>query len=132
MSANNNSPIETSSAFARNSAHVALFVARVKPGGAWDYKQFSTSERNFERFGNFHYGAVGGAAGFTVDQLLRAAGFVQKWFGDSEGDGGSVNIANALTGDGGDPPFADQARDQDAIKEGFSYYIKKFVKKVCK
>ena len=42
------------------------------------------------------YGAVAAAAGFNDGQILKAAGFVQKWFGDTEGDGGTVNIINGL------------------------------------
>ena len=113
------------------SSFIGSFVARVKPGGPWDYKSQSTPEHNYEAFGNFHYGAVAAAAGFNDGQILKAAGFVQKWFGDTEGDGGTVNIINALTGKGGEEPYQDQIRDQANIKLGIYYYIHKFVLKDC-
>jgi RHS repeat-associated protein len=102
--------------------HISGFAGRVMPGGPWDYKQRDVAGGSFIPFGNFNYGAAGAAAGFSEGQLLRAAGFVQKWFGDSEGDGGSVNIINALTGTGGQSPFQDQDVDQENIKLGILYY----------
>lgn len=44
----------------------AWFYERVKYGGVWDYK---TQSWSLENFGNFHYGAVGTAAGIP-DSIL--------------------------------------------------------------
>lgn len=50
------------------------FYEQVRNGGPWDYKKGGSE---FEDFGNFHYGAVGTAAGFSSAILLRAAGAAQ-------------------------------------------------------
>jgi RHS repeat-associated protein len=109
-------------------AHVLNFALAVMPHGPWDYKR---QGEQYEAFGNFNFGATGEAAGFTEGTLLRAAGFIQKHFGDSPGDGGAVNLANVLSGQGGDPPFEDQVRDQENIKAGINYYHHRFVLKDC-
>lgn len=119
--------------FARVTGHIANFANLVKPGGKWDYKTQSNAEHNYEEFGNFNFGATGGAAGFSLDILLRAAGYVQQHWGDKNapGVGGSVSLTDVLSGKGGEAPFGDQASDQAAIKRGYSYYIRKFVLQVC-
>jgi RHS repeat-associated protein len=109
-------------------AHVLNFATAVMPYGPWDYKR---QGEQYEAFGNFNFGATGAAAGFTEGRLLRGAGFIQKHFGDSPGDGGAVSLANVLSGQGGDAPFEDQLRDQENIKAGINYYQHKFVLKDC-
>lgn len=44
------------------------FYQQVRRHGPWDYKQRG---KGFESFGNFHYGAVGHAAGISDEILLR-------------------------------------------------------------
>lgn len=44
------------------------FYQQVRRHGPWDYKQRG---KGFESFGNFHYGAVGHAAGISDEVLLR-------------------------------------------------------------
>lgn len=46
------------------------FYEQVKNKGPWDFKQ----KGSFEKYGNFHYGAVGYAGGIPESLLLRAAG----------------------------------------------------------
>ncbi len=48
------------------------FYTQARNRGPWDSKQLS---KEYEAFGNVHSGAVGIAAGFSEDVLLRAAGF---------------------------------------------------------
>lgn len=48
------------------------FYQQVRLHGPWDYK--TRIVRQYENFGNFHYGAVGTAAGISASILLRAAG----------------------------------------------------------
>ncbi len=50
------------------------FYTQVRNRGPWDYTQIS---KEYEAFGNFHYGAVGVAVGFSEEVLLRAAGLAQ-------------------------------------------------------
>jgi YD repeat-containing protein len=109
-------------------SHMLNFATAVMPYGPWDYKR---QGEQYEAFGNFNFGAAGSAAGITQGRLLRGAGFVQKWAGDSYGDGGRVSLANVLSGTGGEEPFEDQVRDQENIKAGINYYQHKFVLKDC-
>ena len=118
-------------AFAKIVGHAANFANLVRKSGDWDYKKYSNAQHNYETFGNFHFGAVAAAAGFAEGTILRAAGFIQKMFGDSPGDGGNISLLGILT-NGGSAPFEDQLRDQDNIKLGISYYQHKFVRKDCK
>jgi RHS repeat-associated protein len=54
----------------------AWFAEKVKPGGEWDYKRRGSA---YEAFGNYNYGAVGAAIGYTTPILLRAAGCGSKY-----------------------------------------------------
>lgn len=112
-------------------AHVLNFATAVMPHGPWDYKRQGNPPEQYEAFGNFHYGATAAAAGFSQGTILRGAGWIQKHFGDSPGDGGAVSLANVLSGEGGSEPFEDQVRDQVNIKAGVNYYQRKFVLKDC-
>jgi hypothetical protein len=113
--------------------HINWFAAMVIKGGSWDYKrQNPPGTQRYTPFGNFHYGAVARAAGFSAGIALRAAGFIQKWLGDHAGDGGEVGLINVLSGKGGKEPFQDQVEDQENIKAGMAYYEAKFVRKDCK
>ena len=116
---------------ARFIAHVAWFAGMVAPHGPWDYKQTDVKGGTYIPFGNFNFGVVGMAAGFSEAQLLRAAGVVQYWVGNAPGNGGAVNLINALLGTGGQEPFLDQRVDQENIKAGINWYRHKFVLKDC-
>ncbi|TFY93693.1 bacteriocin [Pseudomonas nabeulensis] len=85
------------------------FYTQVRNRGPWDYKQIS---KEYEAFGNFHYGAVGIAAGFSEEVLLRAAGFAQSRAGSDEPEFGHW---------WGKAPFGDDPVDQYWIKEGMKY-----------
>ncbi|MDX6020933.1 polymorphic toxin type 44 domain-containing protein [Scandinavium sp. V105_16] len=87
----------------------AWFYKQVRGHGPWDYKQRG---RQFENFGNFHYGAVGHAAGIPDAVLLRGAGWAQNRAGTS----------NAEFGDWyGSSPYGDDPDDQAWIKMGINY-----------
>jgi putative RNase toxin 44 of polymorphic toxin system len=86
----------------------------VNKGGPWDYKQ--QGKDNID-FGNFNYGAVGTAFGFSEETLLRAAGWAQRkdktWkpkYGEATGG----------------PPYGDDPRDQEQIRKGIRYYKCRF------
>lgn len=85
------------------------FYTQVRNRGPWDYKKIS---REYEAFGNFHYGAVGTAAGFSEEVLLRAAGLAQSRAGTDKPEFGRW---------WGEAPFGDDPVDQYWIKEGIRY-----------
>ncbi|ASQ77418.1 hypothetical protein B1023_13640 [Enterobacter hormaechei] len=59
------------------------FYQMVRNHGPWDYKQ---GRAEYANFGNFHYGAVGAAAGIPEGILLRGAGTAQILAGTSDPD----------------------------------------------
>lgn len=85
------------------------FYSQVRNRGPWDYKQRG---RHYANFGNFHYGAVGRAAGFSLGILLRAAGVAQVLAGTSEEESWLGLLS---------PPYGDDEVDQYWISEGFEY-----------
>jgi hypothetical protein len=109
--------------------HILWFRDQVKKGGPWDYNhsKMRTPEEikssMYDSFGNFHYGAVGAAAGFDLPTLLRAAGYAQETSGDTKGTGGwSGGLVGVFTGINSKAPYGDKAEDQEAIKQGYAYY----------
>lgn len=88
---------------------LSWFYMQVKNRGPWDFKQKGAQ---YESFGNFHYGAVGTAAGFSRETLLRAAGLAQSFAGTTRGDFGKWWA---------DAPFGDDPRDQYWIERGIEY-----------
>jgi hypothetical protein len=85
------------------------FYKQVKNRGPWDFKQKGAQ---YESFGNFHYGAVGTAAGFSKETLLRAAGAAQSLAGTSNDSFGKWWST---------APFGDDPRDQYWIEQGIDY-----------
>jgi RHS repeat-associated protein len=86
------------------------FYNAVRNSGPMDYKQ---SGSQFQAFGNFNYGAVGAAAGFFDQVLLRAAGWAQQRAGTS---------TPAWGGPLGGSPYGDDPNDQQMIQNGIDYY----------
>lgn len=112
----------------------AWFIERLAPGGEMDYKLLGR-QRMYEDFGNFNYGAVALAFGFSENAALRAAGLVQTIV-DTTRKLGKDDIAGAAAYGLhhsmdflGQPPYGDQERDQEMIKNGFRYFREVFVKK---
>lgn len=93
------------------------FYLKVRNGGPWDYKK--TRRRQYEDFGNFHYGVVGSAAGFSEATLLRMAGHVRA---GNPGSGAAPSLLQGLMGVGGIAPFGDDENDQYWISKGIQYY----------
>ena len=92
------------------------FYEAVRTGGKWDYKTVH-KDLSYARFGNFHYGIVGRAVGFSELTLLN--------------EGGRVNTADDGAGKPGNPffyysdgipPYGDQWQDHWDIKQGFEYW----------
>ena len=116
--------------------HARWFYDQVKAGGDWDFKLRDKESINrglrskFEAFGNFAYGAMGRAAGFSPDQLFRLAGHYQT---DPRGTGGIPSgIFNSLLGRGGKAPYGDEWTDFANITQGIKYYRMKFIDKTCR
>ncbi|MBG0656388.1 hypothetical protein I4P16_13360 [Enterobacter hormaechei] len=87
----------------------AWFYQQVRGHGPWDYKQHG---RQFESFGNFHYGAVGHAAGISGEVLLRGAGWAQSRAGTT---------VPAFGDWFGSTPYGDDPNDQYWIRAGIDY-----------
>ena len=83
--------------------------SKVRTGAEWDYKKDGHPEN--EHVGNFNYGVVGRAAGFSEEELLRGAGIYQMTSGTSQEEYGGVFA-----------PYGDDPVDQSAIRLGFSFY----------
>ncbi|MBT9582089.1 hypothetical protein IV102_02000 [bacterium] len=82
----------------------------VRLGGPWDFKQRGAPGQ-YEKFGNFHFGAVGHAFGCSDQVLLRGAGWAQTKSGN-RGSGGAPL---------GDPPYGDDMKDQIQILRGIRW-----------
>lgn len=94
----------------------------VHGGAQWDFKQLG---KEYEDFGNFHYGAVGAAMGYTLDTLQRMAGWAQIRAGSANGTfGENPGLFGSMFGVGGVAPFRDDTRDQAQIVKGYEYYEK--------
>jgi hypothetical protein len=97
------------------------FYKQVRGYGPWDYKRINVSL--YEDFGNFHYGAVGAAFGYSEETLLRMAGWAQARAGSTAGTRGvAPYMLNGLLGIGGAAPFKDDWIDQYWISQGVKYY----------
>lgn len=86
------------------------FYQMVRNHGPWDYKQ---SHPQYANFGNFHYGAIGAAAGIPDGVLLRGAGAAQILAGTSN----PVEFAQYHAVDA----YGDDPVDQSWIKAGIDY-----------
>lgn len=82
----------------RHGPEFGWFKSMVDYGQPWDYKSLDPMLPELQNFGNFHYGAVGSAAGFPSAILKGAAGFAHwragskpshwwSWFDDSRDTG---------------------------------------------
>jgi Bacterial toxin 44 len=98
-----------------------MWITLVKSGGAWDLKQrkylgtsakytFRGKLKNGEYIGNFHYGYMGKAVGYSDTVLKSAAGAYQIKSGTS-----SVKFWKS---------YFDDPSDTSAIKDGISLYKK--------
>ena len=85
------------------------FYNQVRNRGPWDFKQ---GKSQYENFGNFHFGAVGEAAGIPEGVLLRGAGAAQKLAGTSVPDFAKYP---------GPDSYGDDPSDQTWIRAGIDY-----------
>jgi RHS repeat-associated protein len=87
------------------------FYQQVRNRGPWDYKQLG---KQYEDFGNFNYGVTGSALGIPDWLLLRAAGYASTKADRSR--------AKKWGHWWGGPPYGDDPRDQQKIREGIQYW----------
>jgi hypothetical protein len=112
----------------------AWFIERLAPGGEMDYKLLGR-QGIYEDFGNFNYGAVALAFGFSENAALRAAGLIQiivdttKKLGRDDIAGAASYGLHHSMDFLGQPPYGDQKKDQEMIKNGFRYFREVFIKK---
>lgn len=85
------------------------FYNQVRNRGPWDFKQ---DKPQYENFGNFHFGAVGEAAGIPEGIISRGAGATRKLTGASAPD-----FSKYLKPDS----YGDDPIDQTWIKAGIDY-----------
>lgn len=90
--------------FGVNFSDVTNFVAKVRDYGPQDYKNIIKGSADF---GNFNYGAVGGAYGFSRQTLLNRAANVQT-------------ASDLLTGRG--LRLSDNLDDPEQISRGYQYF----------
>lgn len=92
------------------SVNISLVLQAGSRAWPWDYK--NQLGRQYENFGNFHYGAVGIAAGIKPEILLRGAGIAQILAGTSSPDFENYQ---------GPDPHGDDPTDQTWIRAGIDY-----------
>jgi hypothetical protein len=99
----------------------------VRNKGPWDFKQ---QGRQYQEFGNYHYGLVGSAAGFPDELLLRAAGWAPMRAGTSADTWQSAPFLDQLQPfmpwPWGRPPYGDDPMDQLLIRMGSSDYARMY------
>ncbi len=88
------------------------FILAVRSGGRWDYKR---QGRQYEKFGNFNYGATGRALGLHEELLLRGAGAYQIFSGTSRYEYGLPTDIKSSS-------YGDDPRDQEMIRQGIIFY----------
>jgi len=110
------------------------FIEHLAPKGEMDYKLLGRN-RLYEDFGNFNYGAVALAFGLSENAALRAAGLLQTIVNTqnklkkSDFSDAAIHGVRHSIDFLGSPPYGDQKRDQEMIKNGFRYFREVFLKK---
>lgn len=96
------------------------WLNRVREGGAWDDKSQHPGARldQYERQGNYSYGATAAALGLPEEIALRGAGLVQRVGAVTDALNGRPIRERA---GGFRAPYGDDPRDQRSIKEGYAY-----------
>jgi Bacterial toxin 44 len=88
----------------------------LNPGSEWDFKRLGSQ---YDAAGNFTFGAVGTALGYSPTELLNGAGLAKMYRLARKG-----NISDALSNGlpGLIPPFGNQAGKQGEILQGVGYF----------
>ncbi len=106
-----------------------LFKEMVQTGGPWDYKSPRLGDnlvnKEYEDFGNWHYGYVGEEAGIPSSTLQQRAGVEQikqgtskpEWGKPSWGPGGCGEGLNPFGGSG---TYGDDPHDNEVLRKGIA------------
>jgi RHS repeat-associated protein len=112
---------DNDSGFGALVASEVWFYNQVRLGGPWDFKHGPWPNRDdYEDFGNFNYGAAGSAFGYDGWTLQNEAGIAQQK------DPGSRSVGRGVPGNrfkpgSGVPPYGDEPKDNQWIKNGIEY-----------
>ena len=87
------------------------FINQVKTGGPWDYKR---GDPTYQDYGNWHFGIVAKAAGFSDRTTLTGAGLAHRR--DNRGRYDPTGTPFILA------PYWDDPRDQVMIARGINYF----------
>jgi type VI secretion system secreted protein VgrG len=99
--------------------NVGWYYDHVKNRGPWDYKQLG---KQYENFGNFHFGATACAFGFPEGIGLREAGRAQQAAGTSRPEWGDPGPREMyVIGGGGKAPYGDDPNDSYWISQGYTW-----------
>jgi RHS repeat-associated protein len=97
---------------------LGVFIANVRTGGPMDFKQ--GGQRQFEPFGNFNFGAVGSALGYSDDFLLAGAGAAQVITDINRARRGQSRLGEGVPFF--QTPFGDSRRDRAQIQAGINAF----------
>jgi len=88
------------------------YVTVTAGGGPWDYKYYHGQPHpEYDNFGNFNYGATGGAMGIPLNILLRGAGFAKSRLLPNDPYGNPL----------GRYPYGNQPDKQQQIINGYNF-----------
>jgi RHS repeat-associated protein len=87
-------------------------INQVKPTGPWDYKK--NGQLQYEKFGNFNFGAVSKAMGIPDFATTRGAGFVGEFYGSYDPLYNHFYTTY---------PYGDSPIDQYWIMQGIAYFL---------
>lgn len=108
------------------------FYGQVAYGKPWDFKSPGPdrmSHPEYEEFGNWHYGYVGAASGYSLRALQEEAGYAQVNESVSRPEWGSPGKGVPTYRIGGVAPYGDDPRDQEQIRQGYEAYFEHLRKK---
>ena len=81
-----------------------------RPGGPWDFKKDGSQ---YQDYGNFHFGAIMAACGFTLDDAYWFAGMAEKNDGNPKDDG---------PGDSSNFPYYETWETLEWVRRGWWWY----------
>jgi hypothetical protein len=101
------------------------FNENVKYGGPWDFKTPGgryLEHREYEMYGNWHYGVVGNACGFSEKVMLEEAGAAQQSEKTSKSKYGNPGFGVPSIRFGGTGTYGDDPRDAEQVRRGYQWY----------
>jgi hypothetical protein len=108
------------------------FRSKVKYGAEWDFKapggEYITN-KEYEAYGNWHYGVTGAAAKWSEVTLLKEAGAAQQAEKTSKSEYGNPGIGVPGLRIYSDGNYGDEPEDQQRIREGYEWYQQQLAEK---